>query len=286
MPCLKPQVLLISELFLKSFKSLENYINRLKEELTDIVSSHSHKLMESSLLNIIDQEPPTGIEVTSCHKTHHQFLKDIFTGFSWSSISCRNISECMPQIPMCIRSSTKSPKCCGSHWINFIPTFNWSRAFQEEILSGLGEVFTSIFGGSSLGSYNKGTIDKRKKHLHILDENQNLQSQQIQDEFALRNLTRVELGDWTLLHMLDITLILIQQTYNCKITYLEIFGNMISLTDINARLASIWTGITHIQVDVANIYTYLETLATHIVFSLLLAPSSLSKMFKKYQKNT
>ena len=44
-----------------------------------------------------------------------------------------------------------------------------------------------------------------------------------------------------------------------------------SLSVINV-IASIQTGISHIKVDVDNIFTYLETLATHTVSSLLLTP--------------
>ena len=40
---------------------------------------------------------------------------------------------------------------------------------------------------------------------------------------------------------------------------------MIMLPDINARLASIQTAITHIQRDVDKIYTYPESLATQTV---------------------
>ena len=36
---------------------------------------------------------------------------------------------------------------------------------------------------------------------------------------------------------------------------------MVSLTDINARLASIWTGISHIQIDVNTIYSYFDMLS-------------------------
>ena len=45
---------------------------------------------------------------------------------------------------------------------------------------------------------------------------------------------------------------------------------MVSLTDINARLALVQMGITCIQVDIDKIYTYLDTLATHTVSPLLL----------------
>ena len=34
---------------------------------------------------------------------------------------------------------------------------------------------------------------------------------------------------------------------------------MVSLTDINARLASVQKGITCIQIDIDTIYTYLDT---------------------------
>ena len=59
---------------------------------------------------------------------------------------------------------------------------------------------------------------------------------------------------------------------------------MMSLTYINARFASIQTGITHIHIDIHNIYTYLETLATHTVSSLLLHPSNLREMFENIKQ--
>ena len=102
---------------------------------------------------------------------------------------------------------------------------------------------------------------------YILQENQNPQSRQIQNKFVHFYLTRVELGDQRkLLHNLDVTLIQIQHTYTNNFTSLERPGNMfLSLTDINAREASLRTGITCIQTDVDKIFTYLEMLATHIV---------------------
>ena len=48
---------------------------------------------------------------------------------------------------------------------------------------------------------------------------------------------------------------------------------MLSLTDITDRLASIRTGITHIQIGIYKIPTYLKTLATHTIFQLKLPPS-------------
>ena len=47
-------------------------------------------------------------------------------------------------------------------------------------------------------------------------------------------------------------------------TYLKKSGNMMmSLTDSNAKLASIQTKNTRIEADIDNSYTYLKTLATH-----------------------
>ena len=74
----------------------------------------------------------------------------------------------------------------------------------------------------------------------------------IQDEFALINPTRGELGGhMKSSHTLDLTLVQLQPIYRDKFTYLQSSRNlMVSLTDINARLASIQTGITCIQIDV------------------------------------
>ena len=41
-----------------------------------------------------------------------------------------------------------------------------------------------------------------------------------------------------------------------------------SVSDINIRLASIRTEIAHVQVDIDNIYSYLETLVTHVISPL------------------
>ena len=49
----------------------------------------------------------------------------------------------------------------------------------------------SIFGGGSSGQYSSATIEKMKKNLYILQQNQNLQNRQIQDQFVFINLTRV-----------------------------------------------------------------------------------------------
>ena len=65
---------------------------------------------------------------------------------------------------------------------------------KRSFLSRLNEVFTSIFGSSNSDGYSKATSNNIKENLHILQENQKLQSQQIQDEFALFSLTRVEPG--------------------------------------------------------------------------------------------
>ena len=50
--------------YLKSFNSLEDYINLLKEQLTNIVTSLSHNFMESDLSTVWDQVPLQGVEVT------------------------------------------------------------------------------------------------------------------------------------------------------------------------------------------------------------------------------
>ena len=59
---------------------------------------------------------------------------------------------------------------------------------------------------------------------------------------------------------------------------------MMSLTDINSRLASIQTGINCIQVIISTTYTYLETLAFHPVSTLLPPPSNLREMLKKLKE--
>ena len=70
----------------------------------------------------------------------------------------------------------------------------------------------SIFGDGSSGRYNHIAIDKIKKNFHNLQQNQNLQSRQIQDELVLINLTRVELGD----HRKNITHIRTQTSAHIK----------------------------------------------------------------------
>ena len=73
----------------------------------------------------------------------------------------------------------------------------------------------SLFGNGNSGGYSQATIDKIKTNLHILLQNLNLHSRQIQDQFALTNLTRVELGDHKkLLHTLDMTPPQLQQRFD------------------------------------------------------------------------
>ena len=52
---------------------------------------------------------------------------------------------------------------------------------------------------------------------------------------------------------------------------------MTYLSDINARLVSVQTEITHIQIDADKIYTYLEMLAKQTVSPLLLLFQHLEK---------
>ena len=52
-------------------------------------------------------------------------------------------------------------------------------------------IVMSIFGNGSSGGYSCTTIVKITKNLHILQKKK-LQNKQIQDQFALINLTRVE----------------------------------------------------------------------------------------------
>ena len=55
-------------------------------------------------------------------------------------------------------------------------------------------MFSCIFGGSSLGTYNKASIGMIKKNFHILQKNKKLQTRQIHDEFALITLIKIKLG--------------------------------------------------------------------------------------------
>ena len=65
-------------------------------------------------------------------------------------------------------------------------------SLKRSILSELGEVVMSIFGGGNSGTYSQATIEKINRNFHILQQNQNFQSRWIQDQFALIDLTRVE----------------------------------------------------------------------------------------------
>ena len=47
---------------------------------------------------------------------------------------------------------------------------------------------------------------------------------------------------------------------------------MVSLTDINARLPSVQTGIAYIQTDIYKIYTFLDTLCTTYHVSSITSP--------------
>ena len=55
----------------------------------------------------------------------------------------------------------------------------------------------------------------------------------------------------------------------------EIYWSL--LIDSNARVASAWTGITGIQIDINKICTYLDTLTTYKVPPLLLPLNHLEK---------
>ena len=88
-----------------------------------------------------------------------------------------------------------------------------------------------------------------------------------------------------MLHILDFTLTQVQHIYLNKFTYLEKSRSMmVLLVDINARLASVGTGITHIQTDIDKIYIYSDTLMIHSVSPLLLSPSALRKSLENIKR--
>ena len=92
-------------------------------------------------------------------------------------------------------------------------------------------------------------MDKINKHLHIIQENENLQQKQIQNELTLMNLTWIEMGDQKkLLHSLEIKVIQMQHP---SFGYLNLARNMlISLTDVKVRRDTLNTGTTYMQVNV------------------------------------
>ena len=59
---------------------------------------------------------------------------------------------------------------------------------------------------------------------------------------------------------------------------------MLSLTDINARLASIRTRITHMEMNVDKIYTYLETFTTHTISPWFIHLSKLREVLENIKK--
>ena len=81
-----------------------------------------------------------------------------------------------------------------------------------------------------------------------------------------------------LFHTLDLTFVWIQHIYKDKFTNLERSVNlMISLTEVSARLTSIQTGITHIQIDIDIMYTYLDTLLPPLTYREILENIKIGK---------
>ena len=59
---------------------------------------------------------------------------------------------------------------------------------------------------------------------------------------------------------------------------------MAPLTDISARLAFVWKGITPIQIDFDKIYVYLDTLVTHTMSPLSLIPSTIREILENIKR--
>ena len=59
---------------------------------------------------------------------------------------------------------------------------------------------------------------------------------------------------------------------------------MVSMSDISARLASIQTGITYIQINFNKIYTYLDALIIHTVSPFLLPSSTLGEILENIKR--
>ena len=163
----------------------------MEEQLTNILTYHSHKFIKRPVKRK-DQVPPQGgliwpQSLSPVFKKHfHKHIKNLYILEIFHSVHSKFLVA-LDHIYKVIQAQFKILKQL------FLPL--QLDQPKRSILSGVGEIVTSIFGGGSLGGYSITTIKRDWENFYILQEDYSLQSWEIQVEFSLINLTRGELGD-------------------------------------------------------------------------------------------
>jgi hypothetical protein len=145
------------------------------------------------------------------------------------------------------------------------------RSFFGHVFGAIGDLFG--FGGSD-DSYDKATIDQIKGNLKILQDNTNLQQDQILEQYALINLTRLEVGNHrVLLHTLDMEFLQMNNTmYQLQNVLAKTRYTNLAMQDIRSKQTRILTALIGLQQDKDKIKQYLQAIATHTVTPTLIYP--------------
>ena len=127
------------------------------------------------------------------------------------------------------------------------------------------------------GLYDWAIMNKIKQNFHISLDNWEHQWKQIQEKLSFISLTRVEAGEQgKLLHNLDISMIHLNHSFYYLQTANDKFQNLImSLWHLTARIPTLDPCLSWLQLDVNNVYNYVETLSTYTLTPVLISPFSL-----------
>ena len=215
-----------------------------------------NKFMASDLSNVYDTMPIQGMAVSTFLITHFHFESCFCKDTRYLFEVFQNIW--LKKIWMLYIIYKLTSQRWSTWGGKAFPTF---KITHKDILSGLGDIVSSLFGGGSSGGYKRATTDKIKKNFYTLKENQLLKTD---------SKWMIELGSQQgLLQNLHLTLQC--NSYAEKVTYLEISKNMLILwADVNSRLTLIRNGIKDIHIDVDKVNTYLEALANQIETPVLI----------------
>ena len=143
-----------------------------------------------------------------------------------------------------------------------------------------GTVFHWLFGGLEGTDQN---VEQLKSHLYILMTNQNVQQEQIKENFILNNLTRVEMT-WNrrILKQLDVKLISLNHSVyslQAEIGRLQIDRNFIlSMLQIRSPLSTLLVGIIQLNKDLEEVYNYMTTLGSNVLYPSVISPVYLGKI--------
>ena len=162
-----------------------------------------------------------------------------------------------------------------------------TKRMKRSVLGGIGEIFSSLFGSDDNDGYDEEIISQIETNIATLQAGSNVEQEEIGQNLALINLTRIEVGmNRNAVNALDLNLIKLNHTLVSNLAYLHLTNHkMITIASVQHRLNMVRTGLTHLQFDVKKIFKYLTAIATHTITPTTIPPEDLRKVLQAVKRD-